>query len=78
MLKTVGDRCVHAARYLSRMRELYLVQGAMYEISSENKVKLGLSDPGKWSVDLLRTVQTAVGESLLLYWSVCVWVCMCV
>ncbi|XP_070194884.1 regulator of G-protein signaling 22-like isoform X2 [Littorina saxatilis] len=57
------------ARYLSGMREKYHKHGAPYELTSEFKASLGLSEPSQWTVEKLQAVQCRVADPLVLYWA---------
>jgi len=52
------------------MRELYHKPGSVYELSMEQKMSLGLSEPASWTLEKLQLIQNKIAEPLVLYWYV--------
>ena len=59
-------------RYVMAMRSRYYKQGSPFELSSEDKSKLGLEPISRWVPEYLLQIQGRVLEPLILYWWVCV------
>ncbi|XP_053393937.1 regulator of G-protein signaling 22-like isoform X3 [Mercenaria mercenaria] len=55
--------------YLCWLREKYHKPGAEFELTVEQKIQLGLSEPSAWTMDKLMMVHNQIAEPLVLYWA---------